>query len=185
MASGYPIYINGTRILSSEALYQACRYPHLPEVQKEIIAQSSPMTAKMKGKPYKDNSRQDWGKVCTRIMRWCLQVKLAQNYEEFGRLLKDTGDKPIVEQSNKDDFWGAKVSSTNSELLIGYNILGRLLMELRENLKEDANCNLREVNPLDIENFLLLGEPIGMISSPDWEKTCLQSNFLDNLDSKK
>ena len=37
MASGFPLQINGVRILTSEALYQACRFPHMPEVQREII----------------------------------------------------------------------------------------------------------------------------------------------------
>lgn len=50
MASGYPIVINGIYIKSSEALYQAMRFPHLPEVQMIIINESSPMTAKMKSK---------------------------------------------------------------------------------------------------------------------------------------
>ena len=51
MASGYPIKIGGFRILTSEALYQACRFPHMREVQRLIIGQRSPMTAKMKSKP--------------------------------------------------------------------------------------------------------------------------------------
>ena len=51
MAGGYPIRVNGVRILTSEALYQACRFPHLPDVQKLIIGQISPMTAKMRSKP--------------------------------------------------------------------------------------------------------------------------------------
>ena len=48
MASGFPLSLNGSRILTSEALYQACRFPHRPEVQRLIIEQKSPMTAKMK-----------------------------------------------------------------------------------------------------------------------------------------
>src|SRR5436190_6849081 len=87
MAGGFPLFINGVRILTSEALYQACRFPHLPDVQREIIAQASPMRAKMKSKPYRDNSRPDWERVRNSIMKWCLRVKLAQNWESFGELL--------------------------------------------------------------------------------------------------
>lgn len=47
MAAGFPIELNGVRILSSEALYQAMRFPNHPDYQKEIIQQRSPMTAKM------------------------------------------------------------------------------------------------------------------------------------------
>lgn len=53
MAGGFPLDVNGMRILTSEALYQACRFPHRPEVQTLIIEQKSPMTAKMKSKPYR------------------------------------------------------------------------------------------------------------------------------------
>ena len=46
MAGGYPIYIKDKYIRTSEALYQACRFPDHPQLQEEIIAQKSPMTAK-------------------------------------------------------------------------------------------------------------------------------------------
>lgn len=160
MASGYPLQINGVRILTTEALYQACRFPHMPEVQREIIGQYSPMTAKMKSKPHRNDSRPDWNDVRYKVMRWCLRIKLAQNYEEFGRLLLATHDLPIVEQSRKDDYWGAKLADEAGHTLIGQNVLGRLLMELREKLKGDAEGVLKTVPPLSIPNFLLLGRPI-------------------------
>ncbi len=165
MASGYPLQINGIRILTTEALYQACRFPHLPEIQREIIGQHSPMTAKMKSKPHRKNSRLDWDEVRYKVMRWCLRVKLAQNYAEFGRLLLATRDRPIVEQSRKDDYWGAKLADESGETLVGQNVLGRLLMELREKLKEDSEGSLETVLPLGIPDFLLLGRPIEAITA--------------------
>lgn len=165
MASGYPLQINGVRILTTEALYQACRFPHMPEVQREIIKQHSPMTAKMKSKPHRKDSRSDWDEVRYKVMRWCLRVKLAQNYEEFGRLLLATRDRPIVEQSRKDDYWGAKLTDEIGDTLIGQNVLGRLLMELREKLKDDADGALKTVPPLGIPDFLLLGKPIEIVTS--------------------
>lgn len=165
MASGYPLHINGVRILTTEALYQACRFPHMPEVQREIIGQHSPMTAKMKSKPHRKDSRPDWDDVRYKVMRWCLRVKLAQNYEEFGRLLLATHDRPIVEQSRKDDYWGAKLSDETGDRLIGQNVLGRLLMELREKLKDDVDGVLKTVPPLGIPDFLLLSKPIETVTS--------------------
>lgn len=165
MASGFPLRVNGVRILTSEALYQACRFPHLPEVQREIIGQHSPMTAKMKSKSYRKDSRSDWNHVRAKIMRWCLRVKLAQNYNEFGCLLLATKDRPIVEQSRKDDYWGAKAVGVADETLIGQNILGRLLMELRELLKNDEDGTLKTVPPLSIPDFLLLGQPIETVTA--------------------
>jgi len=165
MASGYPLQINDIRILTTEALYQACRFPHLPEVQREIIGQQSPMTAKMKSKPYRKDSRPDWDDVRYKVMRWCLRVKLAQNYEEFGRLLLATRDRPIVEQSRKDDYWGAKLADEAGDTLIGQNVLGRLLMELREKLKDDTGGALKTVSPLGIPDFRLLGKPIETVAA--------------------
>lgn len=165
MASGYPLQINGIRILTTEALYQACRFPHMPEIQREIIGQHSPMTAKMKSKPHRKDSRPDWDDVRYKVMRWCLRVKLAQNYEEFGRLLLATRGRPIVEQSRKDDYWGAKLTDETGDTLIGQNVLGRLLMELREKLKDDADGALKAVPPLGIPDFLLLGKPIETVTA--------------------
>jgi ribA/ribD-fused uncharacterized protein len=167
MAGGFLLRVNGINILTSEALYQACRFPHLPEVQRLIIEQRSPMTAKMKSKPYREQSRADWDSVRVRIMRWCLRVKLAQNWSTFGDLLRSTDNLPIVELSRKDDFWGAK--SQEDGTLVGMNVLGRLLMELREQLKHENGEDLKRVEPVPIVDFLLDSKPIGVVQS--WRVT--------------
>src|ERR1043166_6761888 len=161
MASGFPVRVNGGRIATSEALYQACRFPHRPEAQRLVIEQTSPMAAKMKTKPYRDDSRPDWDRVRVKIMRWCLRVKFAQNYSTFSRLLLSTGDAPIVEESRKDPFWGAK--PLDEQKLVGMNVLGRLLMELRKDLGEGNPQRLLTVSPLAIPDFLLYGQPIEAI----------------------
>ncbi|NEQ78125.1 MAG: NADAR family protein [Okeania sp. SIO2C9] len=163
MAGGYRLLVNDVEIFTSEALYQACRFPNLPDVQRLIIAQRSPMTAKMKSKPHRWRSRSDWEQVKVAIMGWCLRVKLAQNWENFGQLLLSTENRPIVEDSRKDDFWGA--IPVDSETLVGINALGRLLMELRELLKQpDADSSLQVVEPPTLPDFLLYEEPIGVIN---------------------
>jgi type I restriction enzyme S subunit len=160
MAAGFPLEVNGLSILTSEALYQACRFPQMPDIQRIIIRQRSPMTAKMAGKPYRRQTRADWQRVKVKIMRWCLQVKLAQNWIKFSQILLDTGDRPIVEESFKDDFWGAK---PEGQTLIGTNALGRLLMELREKIKQSDVNSMFVVEPLTIPNFLLNGQAISSI----------------------
>ena len=158
MAPGFPLKVNGIRIRTSEALYQASRFPHRPDVQRQIIEERSPMTAKMRSKPFLKETRSDWYVVRVKIMRWCLRVKLAQNWCEFGRLLQATADYPIVEQSRKDDFWGAKTVEDGT--LLGMNVLGRLLMELREQLNADTSESLKVVKPLSIPEFLFCRKPI-------------------------
>lgn len=161
MAGGFPLRVNGILILTSEALYQTCRFPHRPELQRLIIEQRSPMTAKMKSKPHRRDSRPDWNRVRVAIMRWCLRVKLAQHWETFGELLQSTGDLPIVEQSRKDDFWGAKPA--DEQTLQGVNALGRLLMELRARFRSEPIDDLLQVAPPGIPEFLLDGHPIEQI----------------------
>jgi len=161
MCSGYPLVVGGVTVPSSEALYQACRFPHLPKVQELIISQKSPMTAKMVSKPYRAQSRDDWEEIKVAVMKWCLRVKLAQHWSTFGGVLLQTGSRPIVEQSTKDPFWGALPDATGRALK-GANVLGRLLMELRELVKM-APTQLRVVKPIPVENFLLMGRPIGSI----------------------
>ena len=167
MAAGYPIVVNNIYIRTSEALYQALRYPDYPEIQKEIIEQKSPMTAKMVSKKYrKDKTRADWDHKRIAIMKWCLRVKLIQNIDSFGTLILDTGDKPIVEESKRDQFWGTIL--IEEERLEGTNALGRLLMELREVYDTKS---LKIIKPLNIQNFKLYGDDImDVIEIEDKEK---------------
>lgn len=163
MAPGFPILLLGHHIRTAEALYQACRFPHLPHVQRIILDEASPMTAKMRSKPFRGESRPDWDDVRVPIMKWCLRVKLAANWPAFSALLLETGDRPIVEDSRKDNFWGAK---PEADALEGRNVLGRLLMDLRARLRADPAA-LRVVRPVPIADFLLLREPIGTIEVAD------------------
>lgn len=164
MAPGFPLLVGGILIGTTEAVYQALRFPHELDVQKMILEERSPMTAKMKSKPYRDRTRLDWEQVKVKVMRWALRVKLAQNWEKFGHLLESTGNLPIVESSRKDVFWGAKVDAERGALE-GANVLGRLLMELREGLRKHPET-LRVVEPPRIPDALLLGHPIERIFAP-------------------
>ncbi|UVO55921.1 NADAR family protein [Sphingomonas sp. SUN039] len=161
MAPGFPVIVNGHSIKTVEALYQACRFPHLPEIQQMILDEASPMTAKMRSKPYRSQSRPDWDDVRVAVMKWVLRVKLAQNWTRFSALLLDTGDRPIVEDSRKDDFWGA--TTQDDDRFAGRNVLGRLLMELRDKLRVAPEM-LENVDPVPIPDFLMLDEDIETIA---------------------
>jgi predicted NAD-dependent protein-ADP-ribosyltransferase YbiA (DUF1768 family) len=160
MASGYPVVVNGLVIPSSEALYQACRFPHLPDVQRVILAQTNPMVAKMKSKPHRRHARPDFIALRVPIMWWCLRVKLACNPGTFGALLKLCGELPIVEDSHNDTYWGAKPVKNDIFTLRGANVLGRLLMLLRGLYTAPDPPDLSMVPPPQIDDFLLDGEPV-------------------------
>lgn len=161
MAGGYMLRVNGVLIKTTEALYQACRFPNMPEVQRLIIDERSPMATKMKSKSFRHQSRPDWDCVRVDLMRWCLKVKLLQSWTRFGGLLRETGECPIVEESRKDKFWGAVPSKDNPNILVGDNVLGSLLGEMR-NLANGEQ--LTRVEPLGTSDFLLLGAPIETVS---------------------
>jgi ribA/ribD-fused uncharacterized protein len=164
MAGGFEIELDGMKIGTSEALYQACRFPFSSEIQEMIIEQKSPMTAKMKSKPFRSQTRPDWEDVKVPLMRWCLRVKLACNWVKFGELLIATGEKDIVEDSPRDRFWGA-VGTEESDMLVGVNALGRLLMELREKFTSPNRSELAFVEPPRIKDFYLLGSLIGSVEA--------------------
>lgn len=164
MAPGFPLVVNGVRIRTSEALYQACRFPLRPDVQRQIIEDPSPMTAKMRSKPFRGDTRPDWDAVRVKIMRWCIRVKLAQNEQAFGRLLRSTGNMPIVEKkTHRKDFWGAVEQPDG--MLVGMNVLGRLLMELRDQLRGEGGGDMRTVPPLPIPDFLLFSQTINPVTA--------------------
>lgn len=173
MAPDFALEVDGTRILTSEALYQASKFPHLPAVQRRIIAASSPMVAKRIARGHRRESRPDWDQVRVEVMRWCLRVKLAHNLRRFGDLLLSTGDRPIVERSEVNAFWAAK--PWRRSVLVGDNQLGILLMELRELVRQAGAASatrlrtrvghpLRHVDPPEVEGMLLLGRPIGAVT---------------------
>lgn len=162
MAAGYPLRVAGVTILTSEALYQACRYPHRPDIQADILVQASPMAAKMKSKRHSGVSRPDWNSARFPIMAWCLRVKLAQHCDTFGNLLLATGRRPIVEASYKDRLWGAV--AVGPERLEGANVLGCFLTALRDRLRGPDARSLRVVPPPGLTDFRLLENEIDTLS---------------------
>lgn len=161
MCAGYPIEVNGLTFKTSEALYQALRFPNNSEVQRQILEAKSPMTAKMICREFIRHERADWNDVKTHVMRWCLRAKLISNWDKFGELLESTGNLHIVELSYKDNFWGAKPVG---EYLEGWNILGRSLSELREDYRKAGERTQYKLKPLEIYNFILMGEKVNEIT---------------------
>ena len=158
MARGFPLYVNDIPIQSSEILYQACRYPNYPEIQREIITFSNPFEAKQVARYYEAKTRDGWEKNRVSIMKWCVRIKLCQNWESFFQLLDSTELNSIVEHSEKDLFWGARRESDGS--FYGMNVLGRILMETRDIARARWQEGFNFIPALQLEKFLLLGEPI-------------------------
>lgn len=169
MAAGFPIQIYGIVIRNSEALYQALRFPDYPEIQKIILNISSPISAKKFGRSHLEKTRPDWELHRFNIMRFCIAVKFEHNKKRFGEILLNTEGAAIVEYSDEDKVWGA---SKNGDYYEGTNALGRLLMELREQVAIKSF----ELKIPNIPNFYLLGKEIKL------EDFTVVENRLSNTD---
>lgn len=159
MAPGFSLHVNEVIIPTAEHLYQALRFPNHPKVQWDIINEKSPMRAKWIGRANISHTRKDWESIQFKVMQWVLEVKLSQNWHSFSSLLKSTVGKHIVEVTPKPKVWGAVI---NGEYCTGVNALGRLLMYLREEYVI-PNRRMYCVSPLDLEEFKLMGFPIGLV----------------------
>jgi ribA/ribD-fused uncharacterized protein len=124
-----PCTVRGVTYGSSEAAYQAQKCPtdhpdHSQWTQKFVSA--SPKEAKALS--YKVPLRSDWESVKVGIMRECLRSKFSD--PNLMTALLDTGSRELIEMNSWGDrFWGT------DETLVGENTLGKLLMEVREELR--------------------------------------------------
>ena len=165
MASGYPIMIGDVKVLSSEAFYQAMRFPDNQAAQEAILAERSPMMAKRTAYTFMTDTRPDWHEVNVGIMRHALRLKLCMNREKMMALYAEAAGRPIVEISQRDPWWGAKPVAGG--MLEGCNVLGRLIMEQRQSLERDPGFCLSGVDAPGIENYRLLGREIGYVTAPE------------------
>jgi len=173
MAPGFSLNVNEVIIPTAEHLYQACRFPNHPKIQWDIINEKSPMRAKWIGRAHIKHTRPDWEKIQFKVMQWVLELKLSQNWNSFSSLLMATGDKNIVEITPKPKVWGAVI---NGDYLEGINALGRLLMHVRETYVK-TNTRLCCVDPLEIEQFNLMGFPIGVVCDEQDDEPLIASNL--------
>lgn len=165
MAAGMPLVVDGTPWRSSEALYQACRLPTHPALQSRIAMALNGMAAKEVAHSALALTRADWETARVHCMRWVLRLKAQQHPGTFVAALLESGDRPIVELSMRDDFWGAGPGPGNT--LVGRNVLGRLLMQVRAEIH--AHGHARRVLPPPIPDARLLGKPIPAVEPPTVE----------------
>jgi len=130
-----PIIINNVSFKTSEQLFQLMKFKDAEPVLAVYHANNPKMTAKHWEKTLR---REDWGQMIVDAMKFCLTKKYEQN-ETFRQELERSKGKYIVEDQTSfpkktPDTWGVKLQGDN---FVGPNLLGRLLMELRDNGKLD------------------------------------------------
>ena len=126
-----PVVIDDKEYSTTEHYFQALKFVDTePEYAEEIRLASTPAACKRLG-----SSRQHvwmgaekWNKIRDDVMRTALFNKALQNPIFVEKLLA-TGDAELIEASPRDYYWGEGLDKT------GKNMLGKLLVELREKIK--------------------------------------------------
>lgn len=123
------IELHGNIYQSVESAYQSEKSNN--ENWKRFCLNNSSRDVKIASKKIK--IRKNWNDVKLRIMENLLKQKFSK--EPFKTLLLETGDENIVEGVYWNDlFWGVDLTRSPN---IGENHLGRLIMKIRDNLKEN------------------------------------------------
>lgn len=123
------IVYDGETYPTAEHAFQAAK-THDPEWKRNIREAGDPGTAKHYGS--RVPLREDWEEVKIDIMRDILRAKFAPASLLRPRL-RTTGDAMLIEGNHwGDEFWGIDYNTRK-----GKNWLGKLLMEVREEIADD------------------------------------------------
>jgi len=121
---------------TSEHAYQAQKFSGMNQEDYDAIhACANPMAAAIVGRDPNRTCRPDWEQVRADVMRFVVFHKFSQNATIRDALLA-TGDRPLFEYDTKrgDQYWAVDANG------VGKNMLGVILMEVREILREDIEC---------------------------------------------
>ena len=123
-----PIVIAGKRYKTVEHYYQAMKFTEDLAWQEAIRVAGDAKKAKQLGKNKDHKIRADWDSVRERVMLEGLRAKFQQN-RGLLELLKTTNARPIIHAS-VNAYWGEGRTGK------GKNRLGKLLQQVREELRE-------------------------------------------------
>ena len=128
------VKLDGLEYPSVEHAFQAAKSLDFAE-RRAVKNAKTASEAKRMGRKIK--RRADWFDVSLQIMETLIRQKFTR-YPELGNKLLETGDAKLIEGNNWNDrFYGA-VYDTNRNEWMGENHLGKLLMKIREELKQEA-----------------------------------------------
>jgi ribA/ribD-fused uncharacterized protein len=143
--SAFSLEWRGRRFATSEAAYHWEKFiANDPGVASLIRQAPSAHEAFKIAERYRSVRRADWDAVKVDIMRDILRAKVEQ-HEYVRRKLLATGDRELIEDSWRDDFWGW---GPNRD---GQNMLGQLWMEIRDELRFRADSpeeSVMQVEPV-------------------------------------
>lgn len=124
----YPIKLKGKTWQTTEHYFQAQKFAGT-EHEDKIRNAPNPMKAAELGRTRKVKIRKNWDNLKDNVMFDALKAKFTQ-HEYLRKLLIETEDKILIEHTENDRYWGDGGDGS------GKNKLGKLLMKLREQLKD-------------------------------------------------
>jgi N-glycosidase YbiA len=127
--SPHSIELAGEKWATVEHYYQAHKFEgtEFEYLMAEIQAAATPELAAKIGRNSAHQPRPDWDLQKCEIMYRAVWQKFSTHLD-IQQILLDTLDTEIVEDSPVDYFWGCGIDRS------GQNQLGRILMQVRENL---------------------------------------------------
>jgi ribA/ribD-fused uncharacterized protein len=129
--SAHPFRLKNKVWKTSEHYFQAQKFADTQH-EEELRLKASPMVVARMGRSRKRPLRRDWEEVKDKIMLEALRAKFSQN-EDLKEILLGTGDATLVEHTKNDKYWGDGGDGS------GKNMLGKLLMQVREEIREKEN----------------------------------------------
>lgn len=133
LSNFYPSPITDGNLIfpTVEHMFQAAKTLNIKEYE-EIAAADTPGHAKRLGR--KVTLREDWEKVKDDMMYQALWLKFS--IPELREKLLATGDEELVEGTTwHDNEWG-NCTCEKCANIVGKNKLGKMLMKIREEIKE-------------------------------------------------
>jgi len=126
--SAFIIEWNGEVFPTSEHAYHWSKFPNDPLKRAAIRVAKSAHDAFKMAERWKQYRCPDWDSIKVDTMRSILQAKVEQ-HEYVRRKLLETGNRRLIENSWRDDYWGWGPKRD------GRNMLGELWMEIRHRLQ--------------------------------------------------
>lgn len=127
----YPISLRGQVWPTSEHYFQAQKFVGT-EHEDRIRLAPTPADAARLGRDRNVPIRADWERVKVEVMLEAVRAKF-QQHPQLRSMLLATGDATLVEHTENDAYWGDGGDGC------GQNMLGRILMDVRYELWEEAN----------------------------------------------
>lgn len=126
----YPIEVDGKLWPTVEHYFQAQKFAGT-EHEEAMRLEPSPMVVARMGRDRKKPLRPDWEALKDTIMRKAVLAKFTQHPALKDQLL-GTGQAKLVEHTTNDSYWGDGGDGS------GKNLLGIILMEVREHLRRES-----------------------------------------------